>query len=361
MKTNTPLSQKLTSFEGVLCSGFLVPDQAIVTALALLFEKVHFLNQLEYVIKLSKHYRIEHSEFDRVGGLALKRSDNETQSAINEDIEDPLRDLSPERRRTVETYLWLSDGFFMDNAQLFPEVFSCSLLPKGKVLSTTLVKKGKKGELNTYKVTKNPLAVTTGGEGELAKLLNEGRVPIFAGLVPETAQRGGTEFSPTAIATPATASAESEVILEARERLRDHLPLFWSSMLKLSVELTQRLHGGVDEQRLRKEVDNAIATTVRPALIELVCKLEKERKMWFYRILSPLAHGLRVLVGKPPTDLADLLSKSLILGADVSMDVAKQLRKVDALKQDSGLAYVIELHKLMDKPRSRKVKLNKDS
>ncbi|MCH8807026.1 MAG: hypothetical protein IH986_13175 [Planctomycetes bacterium] len=365
MKTKTPLSQKLTRFEGVLCSGFLIPDQAMVTALALLFEKVHFLNHLEYVIELSKHYRIEHAAFERIGELTLVPCDLGTGAVIEEVADDPLAGLTSERRRTVQTYLFLSDHFFMKNALLFPKVFSCSLLPKGEVLSAKLIRKGRKGELNMYEVRRNATPVTTGSEGELAKLLNQGGVPIFGGLVSEGAPRSEKQFPPTAIATalaiktiamvlPATLPAESEVILEARERLRDQLPLFWSSMLKLSVELAQRLNAGSGEEVLQREVDNAVATTVRPALIELVAKLEKERKMWFHKILSPLVRGLRVLAGKPPTDLAGLVSKSLALGADVSIDVASQLRKVDALKQDSGLAYVIELHKAIDKPRAKR-------
>ncbi|UCG15701.1 MAG: hypothetical protein JSV19_10445 [Phycisphaerales bacterium] len=370
MQTKTPLSQKLTTFEGVLCSGFLVPDQAMVTALALLFEKVHFLNQLEYVIELSKHYwirwiELSDSAFERIGAITLTPIDCGTGTVVEEDADDPLGGLTPRQRRTVQSYLFLSDRFFRMNGLLFPTVFSCSLLPEGEVFSAKLIKKGRKGELNTYEVRRNPLTVTTGGEGELAKLLNQGCVPILGGLVPEQAPKSEGQFSPTAIATalaiktiamvlPATLPAESEVILEARERLREQLPLFWSSMLKLSVELAQRLNTGSGEELLQKEVDNAVATTVRPALIELVSKLEKERKMWFYRILSPLARGLRVLAGKPPTDLAGLLSKSLVLGGDVSVDVASQLRKVDALKQDSGLAYLIELHKAIDKPRAKR-------
>jgi hypothetical protein len=61
------LIQKLAKFEGIFCSGFFIPDQALVMALALLFERVHFLNQLEYVIELSKKYSIESPHFDRVG------------------------------------------------------------------------------------------------------------------------------------------------------------------------------------------------------------------------------------------------------------------------------------------------------
>lgn len=246
MNPKTPLSQKLTTFEGVFCSGFLIPGQSMVTALSLLFEKVHFLNQLEYVIELSKKYQIKHPAFDQISSIKLIPTDQNTKG----EAEDPLAELSPIQRQTVLTYLFLGDRFFIRNACLFPKIFSCSLLPKGEVLSVKLIKKGRKGELNTYEVTTNPLVVTTGGEDELTRLLNQGGIPIFGGFAPSPKASKTKTFSPTEIAAalaiktvamvlPATCPAEPEVILEARDKLRDHLPLFWSSMLKLSAELSQ--------------------------------------------------------------------------------------------------------------------------
>jgi hypothetical protein len=112
----------------------------MVTALALLFEKIHFLNQLKYVIELSKHFRIEHPIIGQISDFSIKPADPN----IEYDVEDPLGGLSPGQRRTVQTYLVLSDQFFMRNALLFPKVFHCSLLPKGEVLSAELVKQVKK-------------------------------------------------------------------------------------------------------------------------------------------------------------------------------------------------------------------------
>jgi hypothetical protein len=250
----------------------------------------------------------------------------------------------------------LSDEFFMHNALLFPDIFHCSLLPKGDVLSVKLLKKSKKGELNTYRVTRHPLAVSTYADSEFNALLSEGKIPIVGGIVPGLGSVNTRQFSATQIATalaiksvalvlPGTHAVEPDDIREARERLRDHLPPFWSSMLKLSAELAKRLEPKSDEKDMQREVDHAVSTTVRPALIDLVSKMEKERKQWFYRILSPLAKGLQVLAGKPPSDLATLVSSSLTLGAEVALDVAQQLRKVEALKQESGRTYVVELHK----------------
>jgi len=358
MSKKTPLSHQLAKFEGVFCSGFFIPDQAMVTALALLFEKVHFLNQLEYVIELSKSYNIESPNIDRVVQVSLTPLDPSVK-------EDPLDPLTPRQKRTVHTYLYLSDQFFMRNALLFPEVFHCSLLSKGEVLSVKLIKKRVEGELNLYEVKKNSLRVCTGAQGELNQLISEGKIPIVGGIVPATSSQGKESFSATQIATalaiksvvmilPGTKGVEGQTILEARERLKDHLPPFWATMLKLSAELSERLDVKSDEKELQREVDHAISTIVRPALIELVTKLEKERKQWFYRILSPLAKGLRILAGKPPFDLASLISSSLTLGADVGLNVAKQLRKVEALKQDSGLTYIIELHKVLNQSKRSK-------
>ena len=349
MAPKTKLSQELTKFEGVFCSGFYIPDQAIVTALALLFDKVHFLNQLEYVIELSKRYRIDVPAVDVSTEL----------TSIDKDATDnPLAELSPEQRKTVDSYLYLSNGFFLRNANLIPKVFTCSLFPDDEVWDVTLIKEGKEGENNTYRVTPRQLVVTTEAEDELTKLLRQGCVPILGGLVPT---RAGTEknFPASQIATalaiktvtmvlPGTRAAHSDDILEARERLSDHLPLFWSTMLKLSADLSERLQKNMTEEKLQQEVDHAVATIVRPSLVEVVKKLEMESKLWFHRILSPLGSGLRLLAGSPPTDIAGLVSQSMMLGTDVATDLASHFRKVDTLKQDSGLTYIIELHKIVE-------------
>jgi len=345
------LIYELTKFEGVSCSGFFIPDQAMVTALALLFEKIHFLNNLEYVIELSKKYKIDiPGESDYLNGYKLEAMDPD-------DNTDPLSDLTPSQKRTVLSYIYLSEGFFWRNARLFPDIFHCSLLPKGEVISVKLIKKGRRGELNKYRVRRNPLIVATETTGEFNKLLKDGKIPIVGGIVPIKSPTY-TGFPTTQIASqlaiksvamviPGTKAAESDDIFEARDRLKDQLPPFWSSMLKLSADLSNRLNHKSGEEDLQKEVDYAVNTLVRPALIDLVNKLELERSLWFHKILSPLAKGIRVLAGKPPSDLAGLISTSLAVGTEIGVDIARQLRKVEALKQETGLIYLIELYKLL--------------
>ena len=347
---NLSLSHQLSKFEAVFCSGFLIPDPAITTALSLLFEKVYFLNNLEFVLDFSKRYEFVISSDEKIPEAKL--------TPMNSSDDDPLSSLTPAKRKTAETYLFLADKFFVHNALLFPNVFYCTLLPKGEVLSAKLIKEKVDGELNEYEVTKNPLIVSMEGLAELDHYITEGKVPILSNVVnhktkslegPISASQAAATLALKSIAMvlPTTQKADGETILEAREKLRNHLPPFWSAMLKLSVELQSRLDTKLDQTKLQRECDNAVSTIVRPALIDLVDKMEKERKLWFHKILSPLSLGLGVLVGKPPVTPFELAATSLKLGADIALDVSTQIQKVENMKRETGLTYLIELHKVL--------------
>ncbi len=347
------LSKRITSFEGIFCSGFLIPDQRHVTALALLFDKVHFLNQLEYVIEFSKNYRITLNNEENLPEISLTPSDP------NSD-EDPLKGLTKEQKETVNKYLFLSGEFFYKNSLLFSGAFSCSLLPPEGPMSVKLVKEGKKGELNAYEVTRNTMVVSTDSKDELANFINSGCVPVFmngAQFVPRNTIgtsnskqiAANIALSSVAMVLPSTKAARADDIMEAREKLSDHLPNFWSAMLKLSIEINSKLELDASPLDIKHQIDELVTTTVTPALIDLSQKLEMERKDRFKNILTSTAKGLRVLAGRPPTDLAGLVSGSLLAGADTAMDFANQLRKVEALKQESGMSYLLELDKLTSK------------
>lgn len=347
------LSKRISSFEGIFCSGFFIPDQRYVTALALLFDKVHFINQLEYVIEFSKKYSITLNNEDKLPEISLTPQ-------MSGYTDDPLAGLTAKQRDTVNKYLFLSGEFFYKNALLFPNAFSCSLLPDEGPLSVELIKEGKKGELNTYEVKRNTMVVATEAQNEMANFINSGCVPIFM---------SGTKFTPkqtlgaqnakqiaanialssVAMVLPSTKAASCNDIMEAREKLSDHLPHFWSAMLKLSTEINSKLEPDTPAIEIKHQIDDLVTTTVTPALIDLSHKLEMERKNRFKNILTSAAKGLRVLAGKPPTDLAGVISGSLLAGADTALDFANQLRKVESLKQESGMSYLLELDKLTNK------------
>jgi len=344
------LSKRITSFEGIFCSGFYIPDQSHVTALSLLFDKVHFLNQLEYVIEFSKKYHLILKNEETLPKLTL--TPHETDEA-----EDPLEGLTKKQKETVNKYLLLSSEFFYKNSALFPDAFSCSLLPPEGPLSVKLIEEGKKGKLNKYSVTRNPIVVATGAKDELASFINSGCVPVFmngAQFIPKDSISKSTSkqiaahtaLSSIAMVLPSTKAAEAYDIMEAREKLSDHLPYFWSAMLKLSSEINEKLEPDASPLDIKHQIDELVDTIVRPALLDLSKKLEMERRNRFKNILRSTAKGFRVLAGRPPTDLAGLISGSLLAGVDTAMDFANQLRKVEALKQDSGMSYLLELDTL---------------
>ncbi|MEO9589876.1 hypothetical protein [Marinobacter sp.] len=166
--------------------------------------------------------------------------------------EDPLSGLTTEQKETVNKYLLASDEFFYRNSLLFPDIFRCSLLPEDGPVSVELIKEGEKGEENTYRVTRNELVVSTGSENEMARFINSGCVPIFlsgahftprktAGVSNAKQIAANIALSSVAMVLPSTKAARPDDIMEAREKLRDHLPHFWSSMLKLSTEVNSKL------------------------------------------------------------------------------------------------------------------------
>lgn len=346
------------SFEGVYCSGFFVTDSSLLTAMCLLFDKVHILNHLEYVIDFSKKF---HFVFPKQRPKLLDYEVIlEPESPMEEG--EPFSTLTPEQRETANAYLLFATQFLVHYAPLFGEVFHSNLCPDDEVMDVKLIKRRVAGKKNLYRVTMKPL-VASMGEGalqELNGLISRGAIPILGRHHVESMMPSNKSITSRYLASllamksvelilPQTKAADAETILEARERLKDYLPPFWSSMLKLSVEFKARVAEGMSEVDLQKECREIIDTTVRPALIDLNQKLLRERRNWFYKIITPVARGLKVMVGRPPLTTADLISSGIALGANVAIDVAEQIRKVDAISQESGLTLLLEIEKLTRK------------
>ena len=91
-------------------------------------------------------------------------------------------------------------------------------------------------------------------------------------------------------------------------------------------------------------VDTIVMTTV----IDLQ-KMLKDKKDWFYRILSAVQKGIRLMVGNPPLTQQQLLTSALILGSDVIMSAAENLRTIEALKQEAGLTFLLQAEKILSK------------
>jgi hypothetical protein len=74
--------------------------------------------------------------------------------------------------------------------------------------------------------------------------------------------------------------------------------------------------------------------------------LGSDRKLWFYKILSPVQTGLRLIAGNPPLSQQQLITNPLVLAADVTAKASDHLRTIDALKANAGLTYLLELDKM---------------
>lgn len=342
------LSKRLSTFQGAYLSGFFMTNQSMVTAMSLLFEKIYLPNQLELVIELSKKYRIDTSikeelqmKFERIDGDELI-------------IENPLEGLTEAQQKTAKDYLITAHGFCIRNYELFPSIFETDLLKNNQVFDVELVKKGENGKLNTYNVKTNPLQVTTDGLHELENKLKRGFVPLL-GLdefdlsttkinnIPNSSIATLIAMKSIEMVLPATKSVEPGLILEAREKLSDHLPQFWSVMLKFSKEGQEIIKNSNSIEEANTECRNLVDTTIRPVLIDLNEKLIKDRKNWFHKILSPIGNSLKFIIGKPNLTNLDLLTTSMSLATDVGIDYLSHKRKLNELKDEAGLTYLIKL------------------
>ena len=241
------ISKRLTQFEGIYMSGFFLTNPTYITALALLFDKVHIPNHLEFVIEFSKRFRFSnpHQKDEKDLDMIFERLDEVTYNKIGD--ENPLEGLTPDELKTAKRYLFYSHQFCMRNHELFPEVFTTDLLKDNKVFEVRLIEKNVKGGLNKYSVETKPMIVTTDGLSQLSDRIKNGSVPIIGMNNIGNNITKNDSTSAKSIATllamksiemmlPPLKSARPQEILEARDRLSDFLPAFWSAMLKFTVE-----------------------------------------------------------------------------------------------------------------------------
>ena len=320
---------KLSSFEkfsGVYCSGSFIKNPSAVTALALLFEELYIPNNLELAIEFSKHYRF--------AGLA----ESMQHSAINMSIEpenhnniNPLQGLTQAQQEVIKQYYWVTQHFFIHYHNLLGSFIKTDILPNNEIFDIQLIKQGKAGEKNKYRVSLNPLTVslTEDTEGSyMEDLLSRGAVPVVcdktANLYRLKSSTNTMDINAQSLACilamksieliiPPTKPADSDTILEARYKLRDFLPPFWSSMLKLSVDLRKRISSDMPIEQIMFEGKELVDTTVLPTLIELKQKIRKEERDWFHKIIYPAANGIKLLIGNPNLTPEGLMRAGLYL------------------------------------------------
>lgn len=343
---------RIETFRAINCAGSIIPDPEAVTAMCLLFEKVYLPNDLEIVAEFARHFDIK-----GVPGANI-RITFEGQSVP---ADDPFSELSPHERLTADRYFAGTVEFIEAYMPLFRDVFESPCFPDGSPLEVKLIEKGAPGELNKYRVSRRAcMEFRSESSEEVSNLISEGYIPLVTKYAPtsffdkvldtQTSSQIATllAMETMKLVLPRTRAASANTILEARDRLKDHLPPFWAAMFKLSRTLREQIDDGATSKTLRAEARNLADETVRPALIELKQKMNLERKQWFYRILSPIQKGLRLIVGNPPLTQQQLITSAMILGSDVAMAGASHLQQIEALKNSTGLTMLLEAEQVFD-------------
>lgn len=331
-------------FSAVFCSGFFVDNPHLLTALCLVFDQVHVLNPMSFVSEHAMHHP---SPF--ATGPEPFDTDKVKIRLNNEWV--PLS-LPPGQLEAMTNYMLLTKRFWIANALLHGKILQSDLFV-GQDLSTqysdinpdVLYDLKRLGEIDFRVLTSN-----TGTERLIADLLDRGAAPVFGGgsvtdqhaVAPTTTYGIASVLAIQAatMALPGMRAAHPEVILEARERLRDHLPAFWAYMLRLSGDFRVHIREGMPLQEAERECKNFIDAQITPVLLDTRRKMTMEYASWFHKIITPVSDGVELAVGKPNLSWANLLAILL----KTSGSIFTNLTSDDARRIDAGLAFLIKLH-----------------
>jgi hypothetical protein len=358
----------LTNFKAVYCSGIFIPEPSMVSALSLLFEKIYLPRNLTFIKEFAKKYEFT-GKINTVEDLLLKDTfrDIFEEHNISPSISVAvgknsalLSGLTDLQKETAKMYIWKGIGFALAYKNLFPEVFE-TLFISGDVSAKWDTEEERLDDNNKSTLTLTfKLELSNDEEDSFPNLISKGYIPVISSYPDNPSNQNIDEFSAKQIAAllamksieiifPKTRGVPPDIILEARERLSDHLPPFWSAMLKLSVEMKSRIKDCKSVKEVLLEAQFLVDTVVMPSLIDLQQKMLREEKDWFYKILSPVQKGLRIMIGNPPLTQQQLLTNALVLGSDVVMSAAENMRAIEALKKEAGLTFLLEAQKILAK------------
>jgi len=357
---NTLSKPKYETFEAVYTSGLLI-EPSLLTALCLIFDKIHILNNLEFAIEFSRKY-----VFMSINDKLARSADTIEISPLHKDDQsDPLSILNEQQQFTARYYLTNVISLWAPYDALFRHgVISSSIFENSEPIKVELIKKGKPGQLNKYRVSLGSLTLTMDALAELDQMVEDGKVPIlgYPHVQFKNAKTQSERFTASQLASmlalrslnlvlPQTKPVDADIILEARERLRDYLLPFWSSMLSLAGSCKSLMHQNTSIPDIERECQFIIDTHVRPNLIDLNRQLTKEPKGWYRKIVTPFMSGVKIFAAKPPLTTADLLTTGVAAGANITLDIIAQSMKLRPSTKQSGLTLLIELDKYL---RNRK-------
>lgn len=352
------ISKRLSQFNGIYLSGFFISNPSYITALSLLFDKIYLPNNIEFVVEFAKQFEFQNNDILDNLKYSVKWNEEEIENGIS----GLLSGLNRGQTRTVHLYLLNSYRFLYQNRELFPTIFETNLIKEIKEFKLELMEKMDDEEQKQYTATLCDFSMINDGYEEISSKIGSGFVPVLGTEHINCNFRKSDYQSAKSIATllamksiemiiPPFKESNPETILEARDRLSDFLPPFWSAMLKFSVESKNIIHNCSNLEQAIAECQNIVDVCIRPTLIDLNEKLVKENKYWFYKILSHVGKGVKLVVGKPQLTNFDLLATSISCSTDIGLDYMNHRMKIEALKEDAGLTYLLKLGEFVNNSR----------
>lgn len=353
----------LSSFEkfsGYYCSGSFVSSPSTLTALALLFEELYLPNNLELAIEFASNYVFKNfPDSLKVEAESLLLSPQDKTPS-----HDPFAQLTLNQQSVLKQYYTVTREFLIHYHELIGVFIKTNLVKDNEIFDVQLIKKGHAGKLNTYQVSVNPLEVTLSDEEDTYEDQSKfsSSVPVLGDTYSHAPQQAfsSTDINARSLACllamksieivlPSTKPASGDDILEARYRLRDFLPPFWASMLKLSTEIKNRIDASSSFNNITFECDELVSTVVLPSLIELKDKIRQEEKTWFRKIVSPIANGVKLFIGNSQLSQEGLMRAGMLSMFGVIDNIQAQARNIEMLKQANGLAFLLETDKHFSK------------
>jgi len=361
-------NRELTTFKAYHASGLYINPPDALTASSLLFKEIYLPGSFSIIKEIVEKYTIANDPVRSDIVLPI-RIFSEIQENRDEDVlkfieiegskEGCFSDMTDIQVKNVYKYLRCCYLFALNNRVLFKEnVLTTAVFESNDPVNIEKNPKPSSDGSDTYIASPNDMKIIDSGfTDDMFKSMvsEEDYIPLVTNRhKPESLNDIFYESDAKQIASilsmesiklafPSTKAVHPELILEARDKLSDQLPQFWSSMFALTKELRSRVKDCVNYDEIYREATFMVDTEVRPSLIDLVNKLEMDRKNWFYKILSPLNRGIKIMLGNPPVSSHQLLINSVLIGSDLFSVGSKAISDYSNLRKQAGLTYVLDL------------------
>ena len=172
--TNKKYKSKFESFEAIYTSGLII-NPSLLTSLCIIFDRIHILNNIEYVISFAKTYTLS-SPISKIRKTLIK----ETQIIIKDKQNkmDLLAELNDEEKFIAKIYIFNALKFADENLPLLRNIIDNRLYQR-----KTPVKLIQKTDLSTspeyvdFSIPGSRFLIN--GLNELNAMVENGCVPVF--------------------------------------------------------------------------------------------------------------------------------------------------------------------------------------